>query len=84
MAGNQKAIRYEFAHTALPIFGVTRGDKHRFNSGEQQSLAAVPSRTESVKTHYRPIVQGHRLNINVSRRPEQRELSKDPQENIDK
>lgn len=83
MAGNQDAIRYEFAHTALPIFGTTRGNRYRLDALEQQALAAAPSGTGSVESHYQPMVQGYRLNMNVGRRPEQRELSNAPQGEID-
>lgn len=51
MAGNQEAIRYEFAHTSLP-FGATRSDRYRFGSLEEKALAAAPSRSESVSPCY--------------------------------
>lgn len=34
MAGNQEPIRYEFAHTALPVFGATTSDRYRFDGLE--------------------------------------------------
>lgn len=52
MAGSQEAIRYEFAHTALPVFGATRSDRYRFDGLEQKALATAPSRSESVGLCY--------------------------------